>query len=157
MDVAHQLWRQDRPFRVRLEYRGYNEKNKNGYSEKWWELTYAGSRGGDVHCNWGKMGTCGRSNPVSYDIIKAYKKAGEKENKGYTHAAGTATNMSQLAEPDKLQEMPFPYNTIRQIQRSATDQYDALDENGSFVMVLLPTVAQDLLNMSPLLRARSNV
>ncbi len=160
MDVALQLWRQDRPFRVRLEYRGYNGKNKNGYSEKWWQLTYSGGNA-PVRCNWGKVGTHGRATPVDYAIDKAVKKVGEKEAKGYAYATGTATNMSQLAEPDKLQEMPFPYNTIRQIQRSgnheSTGQYDAFSENGSFIMVLLPTAAQELLDMSPLLKARSNV
>jgi len=75
---AQACQRAGRPWRLRLEFYGYNPENKSGHSEKYWELT---SDGHTVTRRNGRFGARCRGSVVA--LANGLAKACEKMAKGY--------------------------------------------------------------------------
>lgn len=146
LDVARRLYRERRPFRLRLEYRGENNENQSGWSSKWWELTYKG--GSMVECNHGATGARGRSEPFRYEMSKAEQKVHEKRSKGYRYVSATSTEMPATQAAPKL-VLVGPYAEIRLIRKVARDHYKAFDKDGNFLLDLSESGANALVDADP--------
>ena len=75
--------REGRPWKLRLEFYGYNPENKSGHSEKYWQLT---SDGTTVTRRNGRFGA--RCKGAIVTLAKGLAKAAEKLGAGYRPVAG---------------------------------------------------------------------
>ena len=80
---ARNAAREGRPWRLRLEFYGYNAENKSGHSEKFWQLE---GNGATVTRRWGRFGTKGQTK--ADNLYDALNKAVKKMTKGYHPVAG---------------------------------------------------------------------
>jgi len=74
--------------KVSLKKVGYSEKNKSGYTSKFWNTW---THGKNLVCQWGKIGTDGQIRTWSFHsayaaTAKMYDKVDSKLRKGYTYA-----------------------------------------------------------------------
>ncbi len=150
--LARDMEANKHPWRVRLEYRGANPRS-GSYSEKWWDVTGDGS--GVVEVNHGKIGSRGRAKPFVFDLQKGMDTMHKKIDKGYMCAAGAATELPSVESHTTHAELPGIYRDIRRLVENVAGSYVALDGDGSEVCRLTPEGAKKLINLSPLIRARS--
>lgn len=80
--AARTAAREGRRWCLRLEFYGYNPKNKSGHSEKFWQLEGEGMA---VTRRWGRFGTKGQS--MADSLCSALDKAVTKMAKGYRMVA----------------------------------------------------------------------
>ena len=135
LHAVRSAFRNDVAFRVRLEYHGWTDAGNE--SAKWWELSFDGTDH-RVLCNYGKIGSRGRTSPLRYDIDKGLEKLREKLDKGYSYVSGSSDAVPTGAPPKAkpapkkvhpLASMPAPYCTIRTVGYCGEDfvwkAYDA--------------------------------
>jgi len=140
-NVARQFQRARRPWRIRMEYVGYNENNVGGRSNKFYEV--AGDGNWTVTVRYGAIGSRGRC--LEYSFAKAMDKVSEKRNGGskgntpYRYAPGTATTMPQADAPKVTLTGPFALIAALVPNGGLFDAYDA---SGGFLMKVTPVGAQ---------------
>ena len=144
-NVARQLQREGRPWRIRLEYIGFNENNKSNRSAKFYEVESTG--GYHVTVRYGAIGN--RGCVKEYTFYKAMEKVAEKLNGGskgntpYRYIPGTFTSMDALA-PAVAQTRPVlngPFALIAALVPNG-GMWDGYDKGGNFVMRLTPEGAE---------------
>jgi len=128
------------PFRLRYEYRGYNDDNASGRSSKFWEIEGTGGAY-SVTIRWGKIGSAGQSQTKTWS--EATEKAYEKEGKGYR-----LVKPAPKPAPKPAVTLTGPFAEIRLIKKM-TDVAKAFDSAGNFVMDLTLEGADALLNTDP--------
>ena len=147
--------RQGLPWKVRLEYTGYNGKNASGNSYKFWEANgVPGSTA--VTIRYGRIGSAGR--PLQKDWGYFAEKFPEKQAKGYDYDSRTQDTVDKppavspvttlddgtISEIEVSQVVastfgPGPYGQIRSVLRSVmsgTECWSAYDEHGTLIMQL---------------------
>jgi len=144
-------WHQaGRPWKIRLEFRGYNADNKKGSSSKFWEM-YSKGQGHPVYINWGKIGTQGLSNPSPKDFWEAIEVQHAKLDKGYVYANGSCPHHALPSEP----KLPGPLGLVARIHGTPATGYKAVDLDGNLVMKLTKVGAADLYQASREIRDNS--
>jgi hypothetical protein len=147
-DIALQMEREGRPWRVLLEFQGYNPGNKSHRSDKWWELRGEGS--GLVKCNFGAQGSSGRSTPLTYMVGEAFQKLAEKRAKGYAYIYGTEDTVPR---PQSMLDLPSPYRGIKRIVSLGGAEFRALDALGNTVLDMDTEGKDQLVAINPWLPA----
>ncbi|MDB4278216.1 WGR domain-containing protein [Deltaproteobacteria bacterium] len=139
--LARQLQRARRPWKIRLEYVGYNENNVGGRSNKFYEVSSTGGYG--VTVRYGKIGSRGQTR--EYTFVKAMDKVSEKRNGGsrgntpYRYIPGTVTEAAALNTPRPV--LTGPFALIAALVPNG-GMWDGYDKAGNFVMKLTPEGAQ---------------
>tara|TARA_Y100000310_G_scaffold51709_1_gene47615 strand:- start:348 stop:824 length:477 start_codon:yes stop_codon:yes gene_type:complete len=149
--VAYSMEHAQRPWRVRLEYRGPNDKVAGGWSEKWWEAE--GDGYGSCTYNHGKIGATGLKSPRSLNFPTVQKRVNDKIAKGYQIAAGSASTMP-TKDIEKHTDLPGPFQKIRLLEH-AEEGWNAYDEQNMLVATLTEKGAKSLMEISPLIAIRS--
>jgi predicted DNA-binding WGR domain protein len=144
--VARIFQGQGRPWKIRVEYRGYNPDNKSERSDKFWEIEWNG--GSPVYCNYGAIGSEGLRRPIEYSSSEAMTKLIEKMRKGYSYSKGTVDTVP-LEPPKKMAELPEPYRLIKRLEGMGGGLYRALDGAGNLVMEMDATGADALATFNP--------
>jgi predicted DNA-binding WGR domain protein len=146
LEVANDLHRTGKPWAVRVEYRGYNDDNKSGRSSKFWEIFSSGN--GRVFCNWGALGTAGRSSPMEIEgFMEAYDKCCEKRAKGYRYMTGTQIQLPKA--PTSVSELPEPYRSIRRLVDLGNGFFRAEDSGNQLIMELDREGKSQLMQFNP--------
>lgn len=146
--AAQQLAGRGDPWRVRLEFVGSNDKNKSGYSSKFWEVSGVGWD--HVQASWGPIGGTPQSTDLEYR--KVGSKVTEKLRKGYVFARGSADSASAAPSPPPSSppsapptpSEPNPYDEIAMIKEAEGGVYSAYDEDGNYLMKLPRSAVDEL-------------
>lgn len=124
-------------WRLYLTYRGGNDDNLSGWSEKFWEISHAaGSH--ETTVRWGKIGSYGQS--MTCPVSKGLKTAQEKVSKGYKESPTrckhqSMNTVSKATIVAKAQSKGFPYDqTVSAV--SANNGISLLDAEGDVIVTL---------------------
>jgi predicted DNA-binding WGR domain protein len=124
IQAVRQARRAGATWRVRVEHRGRNPKNKSGYSYKFWEASGEGY--GSVTISWGRIGSTPRRQVKSFAHFE--KKLDEKlYKKGYGYVPGS----QEVFEAPRPKPAPLtgPFALIKAL-RAIPDGFLALDASG---------------------------
>lgn len=133
INAAHQAERAGQPWHIRL----VNTTNRSAFWEAW------GKGDGRAYINWGKLGTSGRSSPMSKSAWQAFDTAREKTNK-----KGYYNDPTSLSKPPARRKkvLPPPFDKVRKIEMSKTDTHGvAYDASGNRMMKLPKATVQQLI------------
>ena len=129
-----------------LIYKGPNEKNLSGHSNKWWSMSGTGT--GRVEINFGAAHSMGRSTPVTKTYSEAMKVLNEKLFKGYTFFTPTPVTTASHMKP--LAGMGAPFcNIVKLLFSDNGTPVDALDESGRVVVRIPLDTARSLAKQYP--------
>jgi predicted DNA-binding WGR domain protein len=131
--IAWQMYRANRPFKVRLTYDGYTDNGNR--SDKWWSLEFDGIKGHSIKCNHGAAGANGRKVPFEYTMAKADEKCREKVKKGYDYVGSTRTSMPTAPQPVQI-KLEGVFADIRKLVEIAADHFEAYDGGDHFLFDL---------------------
>ena len=143
-DLTRDAWR------IHLTFSGFNDKNKSGVSDKWWQLEHhAGSH--SVELSFGATGRKGQTQVIA--VSETAAKLTAKIKSGYSPAmAGSyytevkpyfdRTTCNRLME--KLATMGAPYDYINEVKINAFGAR-CFDLNGDIVIAFTPKGVQELL------------
>lgn len=131
-------------WRLYLTYRGGNDDNLSGWSEKFWEISHAAGSN-EATVRWGKIGSYGQS--MTCPLHKGLKTAQEKVSKGYREAPTRCKHQTlNLASKlvAKAKTKGFPYDqTVSAVM--AGSSISLLDADGDVVVVLTPEGVNQLM------------
>lgn len=122
-------------WRLYLTYRGGNDNNLSGWSEKFWEISHAaGSHEATVR--WGKIGSHGQM--MTCPLHKGLKTAQEKVSKGYrespTRCKHQSVNVvSKLVAKAKTKGFPYDQTVTAATTGSS---FSLLDADGDVIVTL---------------------
>lgn len=156
--AAYSWHQHSRPWKIRLEYRGTTKSGNP--SEKFWEM-YSEGDAHPVYINWGKLGSSGRTTPITKGFWDALDACQSKLEKGYTFALNSCPHQAlpqrsthnshrRASEP----HLPKPLGEVYRIAQEG-DNYLALDWKGNLLLKLTKVGAVDLYQASHYVRDNS--
>lgn len=125
-----------------LTYKGPNENNLSGHSDKWWSMSGTGT--GRVSINFGASHSIGRSTPVIKTYTEAMKVLNEKLGKGYRFTPPP----SPPGKPMAGLAAPF-CNIVKLLFKGNGAPVDALDVSGHVITRIPLDSAKDLVKQYP--------
>lgn len=143
-------------WRLYLAYRGDNENNVSGWSDKFWELAHTAGEN-TVTIRWGKIGSYGQT--MACNLTQGLGKAADKLKKGYREdknrsnwqEVATPTPVAAAPSPSiadallaKFKDQGFPYNSISRVVDNGFEVV-CLDDEGDMVLTLTHKGATDIL------------
>jgi len=143
-----------RRFRVRFEYRGYNDANESGRSSKFWEIEGNGGSG-LVTIRWGKIGSVGQSQTKT--IYEAVDKAYEKEGKGYRMVRPPAAPPAPkpVLKPAAPNTLAGVFASIHRLTKKAADSYGAFNKDGALLFDVTEAGFRELIQANPMIAITS--
>lgn len=147
-----------RAFRVRFEYRGYNDANESGRSSKFWEFESDRSFNSRVTVRWGKIGSAGQSQMKTLD--EAIEKAYEKEGKGYRMVRPVAPPAPKPApvpapKPAAPATLAGVFASIHRLTKKAADSYGAFNKDGALLFDVTEAGFRELIQANPMIAITS--
>lgn len=130
---------------VRLVYRGPNENNKSGTSDKWWQVI---CRDDIAEINFGKAGSTGRSSPVTKSRSEAIKALRQKVCEGYQFDRSFKPEGGE-APKAPLAHLGDPFDRIVRVRHGLDAKSYAFDAQGGTVCVIPRSEAEALLRQYP--------
>jgi len=130
LEAARQARKAGAVWRVRVEHRGRNPKNKSGFSYKFWEAQGEGY--GSVTIRWGRIGSRGRSQVKSWTHF-----VDKLDEKLYSHGYGYVPGSVETFEAPHPKPAPLtgPFALIKKL-RAIKDGFEALDASGAVLFEL---------------------
>jgi predicted DNA-binding WGR domain protein len=148
-----------RAFRVRFEFRGYNDANESGSSSKFWEFESEFGFNPCVTVRWGKIGSKGQSQFKS--LHDAMEKAHEKMGKGYRMVRPPAPPAPKPAPvvvaPKPAAPTPLAgiFASIHRLTKKATDCYGAFNRSGELLFDVTEAGFRELIKANPMIAITS--
>lgn len=130
---------------VRLVYRGPNENNKSGTSDKWWQAL---CRNDIAEINFGKAGSTGRSSPIIKSGSEAIATLRQKVREGYQFDRSFKPEGGE-APKAPLAHLGAPFDRIVRVRHGLDAKSYAFDAQGGTVCALPRSEAEALLRQYP--------
>lgn len=143
-DLTRDAWR------IHLTFSGFNDKNKSGVSDKWWQLDHQPGMN-FVELSFGATGRKGQTQVIA--VWETAMKLGAKIKSGYrpnmsgsyyTKVKPYHTTCNRLME--KLVTMGAPYDQTIDVQIGSFGA-KCVDKDGDVILTIAPQGVKDLLGV----------